>query len=91
MTFDLERSEKHKARMAAYWTPERRAMQWARANAHAAGADAYNAVMRESNYRAGYESAQAAHCKASHAALESLLASPAFEAKVAQKRAARAT
>jgi hypothetical protein len=74
------------ARAKAYWTPERRATQWAHAKAHSTGADAYNAVMAATNYRDA-DGARKAHEDAYRAALKALLESPEFLAKVAQKRA----
>jgi hypothetical protein len=39
-------SEELSARARAYWTPERRAEQGVHCEAHAIGAEAYNAVMK---------------------------------------------
>lgn len=70
---------------AAYWTPERRAQQWAHVVANSAAVDVGSAMRREIERiqheivnveRAVYEAAFAA-----------LMSSPAFEAKVAAKRA----
>jgi hypothetical protein len=81
-------ARRHEA-SAAYWTPERRAEQWAYAKAHGAAADAYNAVMVASDYRDS-ESATEAHRNVYSATLKALLASPEFDAKVEQKRVALA-
>jgi hypothetical protein len=76
---------------ATYWTPERRAEWWARAEAQGAGAAAYNVVMAATGYDWGASKlARIAQAAAANSVLKTLLSSPDFAAKVAQKRAAMA-
>jgi hypothetical protein len=59
--------------------------------AQGAGADAYNAVMKASGYEWGASKlARIAQNAAANSVRMTLMGSPAFEAKLAQKRAAMA-
>jgi hypothetical protein len=77
-------SEELSARARAYWTPERRAEQGVHCEAHAVGAEAYNAVMKAGG---DAESARAAEAAAYAAAYDFLMKPAAFAARVERKRA----
>jgi hypothetical protein len=76
-------SEEISARARTYWTPERRAQQGVRCEAHAMGAETYNAVMKASG---DAESARATYAAATAAAYEILMKPSAFAARVERTR-----
>jgi hypothetical protein len=79
----LHVSDEISARARAHWTPERRAQQGVRCEAHAVGAETYNAVMKAS---CDAESARAAYAAATAAGYEILMKPAAFAARVERKR-----
>jgi hypothetical protein len=79
------RNEAALAATLAYWTPERRAQQWAHTVATGAAVDVGNAIRRLGcgACRGVVQAEQAVY----EAAFAALISSPAFEAKIAEKRA----